>query len=141
MKRRDFINLFGVSGIATFLPVALAACSSDEKAANTAAPTDWQEVGTVGELDKKGQLLNEKSPVGKVLVVGTSKSKDLIAVDPNCTHQGCTVEWSAKENKFICPCHGSTFAADGKVLEEPAASPLKRFAAKIEKGSVFVKQA
>jgi cytochrome b6-f complex iron-sulfur subunit len=140
MKRRDFISLFGVSGVATFLPIALAACSS-EKTENTttAAPKDWQQVGTVAELDKKGQLLLEKSPAGAVLVVGTSTSKALTAVNPTCTHSGCIVEWDDKGKKFACGCHGSKFALDGKVLDGPAKEPLKGYASKIEKGAVFIK--
>lgn len=90
------------------------------------------------KLDKNGQLLVESSPIGAILVVGTSKKpKNLIAVRPNCTHQGCTVEW--KSNQFACPCHGSRFGADGKVRNGPAEKPLRTYLAKIEAGSVFVK--
>ncbi|MBW4510893.1 MAG: Rieske 2Fe-2S domain-containing protein [Scytonematopsis contorta HA4267-MV1] len=146
MKRRELISLFGVAGIAAFLPVALAACSSEKtettgktEKTTTTAPKDWQQVGTVAELDKKGQLLLEKSPAGAVLVVGTSASKTLTAVNPTCTHSGCIVGWNNKVNKFECGCHGSEFALDGKVLEGPATEPLKGYASKIEKGAVFIK--
>ncbi len=140
MKRRDFISLFGVGGIAAFLPVALAACSSGTtEKTTTTAPKDWQQVGTVAELDKKGQLLLEKSPAGAVLVVGTSASKTLTAVNPTCTHSGCIVAWNNKGNKFECGCHGSEFALDGKVLEGPATEPLKGYASKIEERAVYIK--
>jgi cytochrome b6-f complex iron-sulfur subunit len=41
-----------------------------------------------------------------------------------CTHLGCTVEWSASDNRFNCPCHGSRFDSQGNVIEGPARRPL-----------------
>ncbi len=139
MKRRDFINWVGLGWIASSLPVAIAACSSPANTASSASQ-DWQKVGTLAELDKAGQLLAENSPVGPVLVVGTSKSGNLIAVNPTCTHKGCTVEWKADTKKFICPCHKSEFGVDGKVQKGPADKPLGKYATKIEGNSVLVKQ-
>ncbi|ACB52306.1 cytochrome b6-f complex Rieske iron-sulfur subunit, plastoquinol--plastocyanin reductase [Crocosphaera subtropica ATCC 51142] len=37
-----------------------------------------------------------------------------------CTHLGCVVPWNASEDKFICPCHGSQYNAQGKVVRGPA---------------------
>lgn len=37
-----------------------------------------------------------------------------------CTHLGCVVPWNASENKFKCPCHGSQYNAEGKVVRGPA---------------------
>ncbi|WP_341525684.1 ubiquinol-cytochrome c reductase iron-sulfur subunit [Nostoc sp. UHCC 0302] len=138
MKRRDFINWVGLGWIATSLPVAIAACSSESTTPKTSASGDWQTVGTSAELDKAGQLLAKNSPVGPVLVVGTSKTA-MTAVDPTCTHKGCTVVWQAQTKKFACPCHHSEFGIDGKVQKGPATEPLKTYAAKIERNSVVVK--
>jgi cytochrome b6-f complex iron-sulfur subunit len=65
-----------------------------------------------------------------------------------CTHLGCTVPWSANEQRFSCPCHGSAFdscpchgsAFDirGDVLSAPATRALDRFAVKIDNGVVKV---
>ncbi len=43
-----------------------------------------------------------------------------------CTHQGCTVQYSATDRALICPCHGATFDPfnGAKVLAGPATSPL-----------------
>ncbi|MTJ07452.1 ubiquinol-cytochrome c reductase iron-sulfur subunit [Anabaena sp. UHCC 0204] len=146
MKRREFINWVGLGCLASSLPVAIAACSPETSTSATSGSNDtnkgWQKVGSIAELDKTGQLLAENSPVGAVLVVGTSQAtQKLIAVNPNCTHQGCTIEWKAKQSKFVCPCHGAEFARDGKVKKSPAEKPLKTYQAKIEAGSVFVKTA
>jgi cytochrome b6-f complex iron-sulfur subunit len=39
-----------------------------------------------------------------------------------CTHLGCVVALTG--DGFACPCHGSKFALDGKVVKGPAPSPL-----------------
>jgi len=44
-----------------------------------------------------------------------------------CTHVGCTVSLDEAYNKFRCPCHGSIFDMDGKVLDGPAPRPLEWF--------------
>jgi cytochrome b6-f complex iron-sulfur subunit len=141
MKRRDFINWVGLGCLASSLPVAIAACSPEPSTSANAATKGWQKVGTVAQLDKTGQLLVENSTIGAVLVVGTSKAaKNLIAVNPTCTHQGCSIDWNAKQGKFVCPCHGAKFAPDGKAQEGPAKKPLKTYQAKIEGGSILVQQ-
>ena len=135
MNRRDFINFVGIGWVASSLPVTIAACSSQTFSQTS---QDWQTVGALGALDKTGQLLAKNSPVGPVLVVGTSKTNHLIAVNPTCTHRGCTVEWKGDAKKFQCPCHGAEYGVDGKVQKGPANKPLKTYAAKIEGNSVLV---
>jgi cytochrome b6-f complex iron-sulfur subunit len=45
------------------------------------------------------------------------------AVDATCPHLGCTVR--PVESGFACPCHHSTFAADGEVTSGPAKNHLR----------------
>mmetsp|Transcript_21315 Transcript_21315/g.38581 ORF Transcript_21315/g.38581 Transcript_21315/m.38581 type:complete len:218 (-) Transcript_21315:232-885(-) len=52
---------------------------------------------------------------------GTLENYGLNAV---CTHLGCVVPWSAPNNKFMCPCHGSQYAPTGAVVRGPAPLPL-----------------
>ena len=47
-----------------------------------------------------------------------------------CTHLGCVVPWNKAENKFMCPCHGSQYDENGKVVRGPA--PLSLAIAHIE---------
>ncbi|TVQ58604.1 MAG: cytochrome b6-f complex iron-sulfur subunit [Spirulina sp. DLM2.Bin59] len=37
-----------------------------------------------------------------------------------CTHLGCVVPWNGSANRFICPCHGSQYNDEGKVVRGPA---------------------
>lgn len=37
-----------------------------------------------------------------------------------CSHLGCKLTWNAREQSWDCPCHGSRFNADGKLLDNPA---------------------
>lgn len=41
-----------------------------------------------------------------------------------CTHLGCTVPWSADEDRWHCPCHGSVFDRHGVRIAGPAPRPL-----------------
>ncbi|MGN1014753.1 MAG: FAD-dependent oxidoreductase [Butyricicoccus sp.] len=37
-----------------------------------------------------------------------------------CPHLGCALKWNAAEHSWDCPCHGSRFAEDGHVIDNPA---------------------
>lgn len=149
MDRRAFLGWVGVGWIASSLPIAIAACSSNSAANSTGGETPvassprtdgFVVVGTVADLNQKGQVLNKRSPVGSVLVIrNPAAANQLLAVNPSCTHLGCTVDWKSQPREFVCPCHGSKFATDGKVVTGPADKPLKTYSAKIDGNSVLVK--
>ncbi len=42
-----------------------------------------------------------------------------------CPHLGCALKWNSAEHSWDCSCHGSRFAEDGKVLDNPANGDLK----------------
>lgn len=64
---------------------------------------------------------------GKQAVAGLSKG----AVDavtgaaPRCPHLGCELTWNEDEKSWDCPCHGSRFEADGKLIDGPAQENMK----------------
>eukprot|EP00897_Mesotaenium_endlicherianum_P006011 jgi/Mesen1/5438/ME000270S04605 len=53
-----------------------------------------------------------------------------------CTHLGCVVPWNAAENQFQCPCHGSRYNFQGKVVRGPAPLSLALAHADIADGKV-----
>lgn len=58
------------------------------------------------------------------IIVKEDKSIESYGLNAVCTHLGCVVPWSAPNNKFMCPCHGSQYAPDGHVVRGPAPLPL-----------------
>src|SRR5215213_4684545 len=48
----------------------------------------------------------------------------LHAVSGRCTHLGCLVAWNAAERTWDCPCHGSRYTYQGKVIQGPAVRNL-----------------
>ncbi len=45
---------------------------------------------------------------------------------PRCPHLGCALVWNPREHSWDCPCHGSRFSANGKLLNNPATGNLKK---------------
>jgi menaquinol-cytochrome c reductase iron-sulfur subunit len=77
------------------------------------------------------------SEKGTAWVVKTAGG-DVIAFSPVCTHLGCAYHWDTQKSEFVCPCHGSDFAIDGRVLSGPAPRPLDRFETKIENARLWL---
>jgi cytochrome b6-f complex iron-sulfur subunit len=52
----------------------------------------------------------------------------IIAAYRKCTHLGCAVPFSAAEDRFHCPCHGSIYDKHTAiVIRDPAPKPLQLF--------------
>jgi len=85
---------------------------------------------TPGEVKTVEEI---KPGMGAVIRRGSSKiavSRDdtgrLHQCSAVCTHLGCIVSWNSTERTWDCPCHGSRFAPDGKLLNGPALEPLSK---------------
>ena len=44
----------------------------------------------------------------------------LYIVSAECTHLQCTLAWNCDEFRWDCPCNGSRFTYEGKVINGPA---------------------
>jgi glycine/D-amino acid oxidase-like deaminating enzyme/nitrite reductase/ring-hydroxylating ferredoxin subunit len=47
-------------------------------------------------------------------------------LSPVCRHLWCYVEWNAAERSWDCPCHGSRYTGEGKVIQGPSVQDLRR---------------
>lgn len=86
----------------------------------------------VGDRLAKGDAADLQPGEGRIVSKGLRKlavSKDasgtVRTLNATCTHMGCVVAWNPLETSWDCPCHGSRFDVDGKVLHGPAVKPLE----------------
>ncbi|MBI3005323.1 MAG: ubiquinol-cytochrome c reductase iron-sulfur subunit [Ignavibacteriales bacterium] len=130
MKRRQFFKRStGFIGAASMLsavsqigcipstaPAMRAELSQNKIAFNTAIP----ELSKVGD----GVKLENNGLEYPILLIRKSES-DFVAVSTECMHLGCQV----RMQRIIlrCPCHGSAYDLEGKVLNGPTEEPLKRY--------------
>lgn len=61
---------------------------------------------------------------GKKVAATKDKDGKITLLSAVCPHMGCVVAWNHAGQTWDCPCHGSTFTAQGKVLTGPAETPL-----------------
>lgn len=62
---------------------------------------------------------------------------DFIALYQVCTHLGCLLRYSG--DGYSCPCHGSRFAKNGRLLASPAPRDMDQFLVEVtEDGQVIV---
>ncbi|MDO8507996.1 MAG: FAD-dependent oxidoreductase [bacterium] len=71
----------------------------------------------------EGKIIKVK---GKKVAIYKDKKGEIHAMSPKCTHMGCTVNWNGTEKTWDCPCHGSRYNYDGKVIHGPALRDLEK---------------
>lgn len=138
LDRRDFVRRATGALAATPLGALLAGC-----AALTARVVPVQEgrlhlaLTHYPELETAGGSL-KLAPAGYdtpvyVLTLGRG---EFAALSPICTHLGCTVD--IQGSRIVCPCHGSTYDREGRVLQGPAEKALTRFPTTIDDGVLVI---
>ena len=76
-----------------------------------------------GKENALSQILRpDRSVMHKQLLLnlGTTLTDFVIPTAKRCPHMGCTLRWNPQEHSWDCPCHGSRFAENGKLLDTPA---------------------
>ncbi len=77
----------------------------------------------------------------KVFIV-RAKEGYFYAISAVCTHLGCIANWKSEEGIIACPCHGSKFDQEGRVLGGPAPRALPRFSVMLnDEGELVVDKA
>jgi cytochrome b6-f complex iron-sulfur subunit len=136
MKRRRFLGWAIFGSIVSFVVQGCRNILSAQT--DNLKNQDFTAIGTITQLKQEGQILKEDSEVGAVLI-RYDRDSSLVAIDPTCTHAGCTVGWEQKENGFVCPCHGSKFNPQGEVISGLANFPLPTYQVKTEGDTILVK--
>ena len=71
------------------------------------------------------QRINLRAGIGNFLVDVVESVKGLTKGlfhknGPRCPHMGCELVWNPDEESWDCPCHGSRFEKDGKLVDNPS---------------------
>lgn len=61
----------------------------------------------------------------QLLLNGWEAAVNLLTISKKrCPHLGCALKWNGMEHSWDCPCHGSRFDEEGRVLDNPANGDL-----------------
>jgi cytochrome b6-f complex iron-sulfur subunit len=114
MKRREL--LVAAVGTAT---LACTGCSSgSEQGARTVS---------LGAIDTYSHGITPL-PMHRLAVIRDDRGFGVMSLV--CTHQLCVV--AQQGHRFVCPCHGSEFSEEGRVLIGPASADLPWYAVTIQ---------
>jgi len=72
----------------------------------------------IRDVRRDAWTLHPNDVVGRVWLVRQDKDK-VAAFTTICPHLGCSVDWHADQQLFICPCHNGTFDPRGELVERP----------------------
>jgi len=94
---------------------------------------DWFSPENIKQADelRPGEGAIISSGIKKIAVY-RDEENNLYACTAVCPHLGAILQWNADEKSFDCPMHGSRFTTEGKVINGPASSDLKKIMIKEE---------
>lgn len=134
----------GAVGIGLAVPLLGALISP----ALTRRSRTWADVGPVDELPPGEPTQLEhvstfrdgwmETNAHKAVWAVKQPEGDIKVFSPICTHLGCGYRWDDASHTFLCPCHGSVYDIDGRVLGGPAPRPLDLLPTKVENGRLLV---
>lgn len=130
ISRRSFLG----SSALVVLPTLCASCTDDvpppielPAVANNmiAIPlADFPQLTKAG-----GSIVGQARGYPNPIVIAHVNDTTYAALDAICTHMRCTVGYNALNLSLDCPCHGSTYEVDGRVINGPALRALTAFTA------------
>ncbi len=74
----------------------------------------------------------------KQLLLVRDTASTVRALSAICTHRHCTVAYRAADHLIQCPCHGSRYGLDGRVIRGPAPRPLEAYPAELDGEQIIV---
>jgi nitrite reductase/ring-hydroxylating ferredoxin subunit len=126
-RRRGFLKIL-LGGAAALLAWPAAPARAGKVAVGLDKLEKLQEVG--------GSLTVRIKERDVLLIRDTAET--VRAFNPVCTHQQCLVAYKPSAGKIECPCHGSQYTLDGKVLNGPAPAALQVYPATLLEGRVIL---
>jgi len=156
--RRDFLKkacAACIGGAVMIPPLAAGVAVLLDPVRKKAGAGDFVQVGFLSALPEDGTprkftVLTTREdawnkmtnvPVGAVYLRRLAADK-VEALNVACPHAGCFVDFVQDRNSYLCPCHNSTFAVDGKINDpkSPAARGMDALETQIRNGNeVWVK--
>ena len=82
----------------------------------------------IGKKNKYAEVFSPQRNVNLKGVVsnGAQYAKNLVMPFPKrCPHLGCALKWNEYEQSWDCPCHGSRFDKEGRIIDNPATKKIK----------------
>jgi len=120
IARRDFLGLAGLWAAGLAILGSLVGMLRLTKPAALPEAGRRFRIGRPKDFETAGTRI---LPEQKVMVVADGRG--IAAISLVCTHLGCIV--SRTDGGFSCPCHGSSFDADGQIAGGPAPRALPWF--------------
>jgi menaquinol-cytochrome c reductase iron-sulfur subunit len=65
--------------------------------------------------------------------------RGITVLSPLCPHLGCPINWHPDKAQFDCPCHGGTFAADGRHVSGPPPRAMDPLEFEVRAGRLWVR--
>lgn len=88
----------------------------------------FKDVPFMGDLNDRNKIKPGEGKIieheGEKLAAYRDENNKLHVCSAVCTHMECIVKWNEAETSWDCPCHGSRFTFEGKVIEGPAIADL-----------------
>jgi glycine/D-amino acid oxidase-like deaminating enzyme/nitrite reductase/ring-hydroxylating ferredoxin subunit len=113
--------------------------AKDWASENLNVAAQYTDLVTGGDVDSVDEI---KAGEGAIIRRGLQKiaayrdeSGALFERSAVCTHLGCIVDWNTNEKTWDCPCHGSRFSCEGKVIQGPANTDLSAVESKESEGA------
>jgi menaquinol-cytochrome c reductase iron-sulfur subunit len=109
----------------------------------------WSDVGSIDELPQGNEPVRKTVTFAQrdgwrevvsaqSVYVNRNSSGQFEVLSAICPHMGCSVSWQADHDRFVCPCHGGEFKADGERISGPPPRGMDQLPTRMEDGKLQV---